>query len=796
MKKIYMTVVSCLLWVSGVFAQDRYWVGPATGASWNQAANWSATSNGAGGASVPNGTGFSAIFDKDAVVHFDIATMNLGSLRIINSSEVNLFVTVNSVLNLTSTSATVATHSLVIDNGSTLTDSVSGDDDFIVNFLNDTKATIDGTWRFVNSVEAFDFGSVFTVPDAGGLTNDINVNGKIYLGDVYLNSSASGHVYLEFHAGSELHIDNNISNAPNADYDANSTIRITGRTDRGPTFTSGHNLGNIIYNSPGQVNTLSFSLLNRTILGNLTIENTNGRDLIIFGNGTGTSVQTFNNFINGDVNVSGNSNVLLSNVGTDNKVMNITIGGDVNAGGNVLSIQRHQDNPNAVITTPTTVRIAGNINHTNGIFTATSTKTNADIDIFIIEMNGTTPQTISSATGTINNTNNLLTLRMNNAAGVTLLSPLQIGRLSFDSPNKGVLTTTATNILTIMNRSTGPLPVNAPADNGYVNGPVRRRTANTGTYEIPVGKGGNLRMPEILPSDATESFFVIEYFNTGYPDQSVVLPLRGVTPNEYWIIERESGTEAAVRLFLDGTIPGTTANDAVFVAKYNGTDWISVKGTNGTAVVPGNSASGNVTSDPQQTFSPFTLGYGAQAALPINLQSFNGKKVAQGRSQLTWLISNHSTPERFEVMRSSDGKDFISLGVINADLSKIQYDFTDDAMLSGHNFYKLKMYDRDGSVTYSKIITIMNGVNGFFITSMIPTMVNDRARVNVSASRKGNIQLVVTDIHGRVVYQQMASINSENQEIWLNLSGLSSGAYHLTGYFSNERSSTLRFVKK
>lgn len=796
MKKIYMTVVSCLLWVAGVFAQDRYWVGPATGASWSQAANWSATSNGAGGASVPNGTGFAAIFDKDAEVHFDIATMNLGSLRVINSSDVNLFVSATTELNLTSTSGTAATHSLVINTGSTLTDSVSGDFDFIVNFIDNTKATIDGNWRFVNSEEAFDFGSIFTVPAAGGLTNDINVNGKIYLGDVFLPSSASGHVYLEFHAGSELHIDNNISNAPNADYDVNSTIRITGRTDRGPTFTSGHDLGNIIYNSPGQINTLSFGLTNRTILGNLTIEGTNGQDLIVFANGTGTSVQTFNNFINGDVNVSGNSNVLLSNVGTDNKTMNITIGGDVNAGGNVLSLQRHQDNPNAIITTPTTVRVAGNINHTNGIFTATSTKTNSDIDIFILEMNGTTPQTISSATGTINNTNNLLTLRMNNAAGVTLLSPLEIGRLSFDSPNKGLLTTTAVNIVTIMNRSSGVLPVNSPADNGYVNGPVRRRTAVTGSYEIPVGKGGKLRMPEILTSDATESFFVIEYFNTGYPDQSVVLPLRGVTPDEYWIIDRESGGDAAVRLFLDGTIPGTTANDAVFVAKYNGTDWVSVKGTNGTAIVPGNRTDGNVTSDPQQTFSPFTLGFGAQAALPINLQSFNGKKITQGRSQLSWVISNHSTPEKFEVMRSSDGKDFVSIGVINSDLSRIQYEFTDDAMMTGHNFYKLKMFDRDGSITYSRVITIMNGVNGFFITSMMPTLVQDRARINVSASRKGNVQLVVTDIHGRVVYQQLAAISAENQEITLNLSALSSGAYHLTGYFGNERSSTIRFIKK
>ncbi len=793
MRKFYMIVTSCLLFSIAATSQNRYWVGPGTGGNWNLAANWAATSNGAGGASVPDGAGFDVIFDRSAVILVDVADLDLTSMRVTNNSDVRLYVTANTTMNLLSTDAVA--QALRIDNGSVLTDSVSGDADFAAVFANNSKATIAGTWRFNNSATPANIGSHFTLPDVTGFQNDVAVSGTIYVGNTSMFGTTVTHNYLRFLAGSVFHNDGNVSVNINANYNAASTILITGRTTTGATFQGNRPIPNVIYDCPNQQGNLSVNLINRTVTGSFTVLNTNNRELQLVGNGNAATPQTINVIINGSLNISGNSRVVLSNVGSDNKTIYVQVQGDVNAGGVAFDLQKHFFE-GLVDNRPTVLRVAGNIAHTAGTFTASSAKTDADSSLFIIEMNGTSAQTISSVTGSFDNAANQVELLMNNASGVTLLSPLAIGRLSFNSPNKGVLTTTMANILTINNRSAGVRPVLMPADNGYVDGPIRRRTQATGTYEIPVGKNGNLRMPEIITESDVESFYIVEYFDEPYTDLSVQEPLRGVSDAEYWMISRESGANAAVRLFLEGAVPGALASDAIFVARHNGVDWLSAKGQNGTALTPGTVTEGFVTSEIQIDFSPFTLGYGAQAALPIHLVNFNGRKIGSGRAQLTWSVSSDAHPESFEVFRSTDGRNFVSVGKVSGAASRYDYDFEDAKMQNGHNFYRLKMYDKDGSVNMSKVITIMNGSNGFFITSMIPTMVRDRARVNISSSRKGSVQLVVTDVQGRVVHTQVASIASENQEVWVDLSKLGSGAYHLTGYFANERSVPMRFVKQ
>ncbi len=51
LNSIFILIV--LLIGTQTFAADRYWIGNNTNKNWNTTANWSASSGGAGGASVP-----------------------------------------------------------------------------------------------------------------------------------------------------------------------------------------------------------------------------------------------------------------------------------------------------------------------------------------------------------------------------------------------------------------------------------------------------------------------------------------------------------------------------------------------------------------------------------------------------------------------------------------------------------------------------------------------------------------------------------------------------------------------
>ncbi len=154
-------------------------------------------------------------------------------------------------------------------------------------------------------------------------------------------------------------------------------------------------------------------------------------------------------------------------------------------------------------------------------------------------------------------------------------------------------------------------------------------------------------------------------------------------------------------------------------------------------------------------------------------------------------------PERFEILRSTTGANFTQIGTVTGLDKKLTYDFIDNALPSGTVYYRLRMIDIDGSGELTKIVAIMNGTKGVVITSMMPTLVTNRALLNISSSEKVNLQLVVTDIYGRSIKQQVHALTTGNQEIWMNLATLPAGTYQVTGYLqSGEKTSTIRFIKQ
>ncbi len=790
MKKFYAITLACILCTASLFAQTYRWIGPSTGAggNWNDAANWEVSGGGSG---FPNGN-VDVLFDQAALVNVNVAAITANTIKVTNSVSVKLFSATPVVLSVTS--ANIAAPALQVDAGSTLLDSTSGTGDngsFELAFVPNAKGLINGTWAFRSADKTSD-GPFYSLPVAGS-SNRIDINGTIYVGpNAHGVSITSGDSYIFMSSTAIYHLDCDGGSIPRANYDANTLIQITGLVTSGTSYSGNKPLGRVVINCPNITAPLiSLALQNAKIQGNFDVLNTNDQELQIVGNGSNAS--TIRDTILGNLNISGTSKVVVSRLSNSNNQIFLYVYGNLNAGGTRFDLQR---NNNGSANSATTLVLKGNLNHTAGIFTTSATNGDVNQELFIVEMNGTAAQTISSVTGSIDNSINEMTLRLNNSAGVTLLTPLAVGRLSFNSTNKGVLTTTAANRLTINNTVASTLTVNSPSNTGYVDGPMRRKTATLTAYLFPVGRGGVLRSCEVIPTTFTTSTYEAEYFNTGYPDLTIADPLSGISNAEYWNIVKIGGSDAAVRLRLLGQVPGATGNDVIVPAHYNGTDWEDVHVTTGSGTRPGDATTGTVQSTDMTTFSPFSLGWVSRAALPIILVSFDARKLSGDNALLTWEVTGNSTPDNFEVLRSADGRNFNSIGVVTASHS-LTYSLTDNNLPSGTSYYKLKMTDRDGSVTYSKVIAVLNGNTRMLITSLAPTIVTTGiTRVNISATIRANLLLVVTDMHGRIVQQYRSALVPGTQEILLNVMPLSRGTYQVTGYLDGERSATMRFVKQ
>ena len=163
--------------------------------------------------------------------------------------------------------------------------------------------------------------------------------------------------------------------------------------------------------------------------------------------------------------------------------------------------------------------------------------------------------------------------------------------------------------------------------------------------------------------------------------------------------------------------------------------------------------------------------------LPVTLINFEGH-LFNNVVTLDWNTSAENNTRIFEVEKSSDGKNFYSIGSVNAagnTSSQRKYSLT-DVKAGDLNYYRLKITDMNGSYVYSNIILIKNsGVQQFIWVINNPF----KDHVDMRFARTANtakLQLLTMD--GKIVSEKILPAAS-GQRRWYLSDNLSKGVYVL-----------------
>ncbi|HMC96305.1 MAG TPA: M36 family metallopeptidase, partial [Flavobacteriales bacterium] len=95
------------------------------------------------------------------------------------------------------------------------------------------------------------------------------------------------------------------------------------------------------------------------------------------------------------------------------------------------------------------------------------------------------------------------------------------------------------------------------------------------------------------------------------------------------------------------------------------------------------------------------------STLPVELLDLHAWPNSRG-ILLTWTTATESNSDRYDVERSTDGEHWTRIGTQAAagnSMAMLEYDFLDDAPKTGVNYYRLHMFDLDGSQTYSSTVS-------------------------------------------------------------------------------------------
>jgi hypothetical protein len=158
--------------------------------------------------------------------------------------------------------------------------------------------------------------------------------------------------------------------------------------------------------------------------------------------------------------------------------------------------------------------------------------------------------------------------------------------------------------------------------------------------------------------------------------------------------------------------------------------------------------------------------------VPINLLKFQAH-AENKQVKLTWTTAEEVNSSKFEIERSSDGKNFMKIGEQKAAGNSVvlkDYQAFDAKPLRGLNFYRLKMVDADNNHRYSRIVQVsmVDKSKGF---DVYPNPVSgDEINIVFADDAKGDAMVKLFDLNGRMRLSTVRAVRNNTLAIKHHLS--------------------------
>ncbi|MBL7727696.1 MAG: G8 domain-containing protein, partial [Dinghuibacter sp.] len=257
-------------------------------------------------------------------------------------------------------------------------------------------------------------------------------------------------------------------------------------------------------------------------------------------------------------------------------------------------------------------------------------------------------------------------------------------------------------------------------------------TNGTGKVSKMIGAGTSFEFP--LSANGTSYNGLVVALAAGDPEEVISTRVAtGVNPtagaNDPFFVQRTwnieemtTGNNNATLTFkwtsADHGASFTAASANAF--RNNGSAWSFVTTMSAPALAAGIYSSTTTTAI--TSFSPWSVS--GTSIFPVKFEYFTGSK--QGNDHvLNWKLNCDPTTSHFTVERSADAQNFNALGTVAlANDCRLPFSFTDAAPVGGRNYYRIRVNDNSGRTSYSKIVLLLNQVEGMEITGLFPNPVN------------------------------------------------------------------------
>lgn len=193
----------------------------------------------------------------------------------------------------------------------------------------------------------------------------------------------------------------------------------------------------------------------------------------------------------------------------------------------------------------------------------------------------------------------------------------------------------------------------------------------------------------------------------------------------------------------------------------------------------------------------YTVSVTPGVVLPVNLLSFTAGKTTGNNNSIKWSGSEEQNLAGYQVQRSIDNKKFTDLPGGNMaahnNTQVVSYSFKDNDPAAGYNYYRLKIKEATGRVSYSQVALVKNSKPGVINIQLFPNPTTDFLQLEAKSMQ--NIKAHITIINSTGGVMQSSQVRFNNQgSLSVDTRKLPAGKYFLKTAIDKDEA-TMIFIK-
>jgi len=175
---------------------------------------------------------------------------------------------------------------------------------------------------------------------------------------------------------------------------------------------------------------------------------------------------------------------------------------------------------------------------------------------------------------------------------------------------------------------------------------------------------------------------------------------------------------------------------------------------------------------------------------PVSFKSPITASLINSNAKISWSTASEVNTSTYIIEKSTDSKNYSVIGEVSAKNAPSSYSYIDKSKAVGVAYYRIKILDKNGSYTYSRVVSV-NANIALSVLAVYPNpVVNNFILSHPIAGESAFIK--ITTIEGKMLASYAVEAGASQTSV--DASRFTKGAYFVT-YQNNGNTSTTQFVK-